>query len=100
MRNDDAVLTPGPAVRVDFSSLHGFAAELRVLAQQVIDRCSFIHTGLDSDLDGELGRVENDWLSHRRQLQSFLSDTARSLDAIVAQYEKTNDSVARAGRPR
>jgi len=86
----------GSAITVDYAALRGLAADLRSLAQQVTNRSLIVQSDLDHDLFGRLTSVENDWSTHRRKLQSFLSDTAQTVDDIVAQYEKTDDMIAAA----
>ena len=88
-------------IRADFDRMHAFARRLRKLAQEVSDRSGFARCAtLDRDLSGHLHQVEKDWMTHRSQMQSFLSETANSIDRIVAEYEKTNDTVASAATPR
>lgn len=87
---------PAAGIRVDYAALHRLSADLRGLAHQLGYRSVIVQPALDSDLFGRLTNVENDWSSHRRHLQSFLSDTAKTIDDIVAQYEKTNDMIASA----
>ncbi|HEU5269675.1 MAG TPA: hypothetical protein VFU36_07100 [Jatrophihabitans sp.] len=88
-------------IRADFERMHGFAHRLRELAQEVGDRSGFVHCeALDRDLTGHLHEVEKDWTKHRLQVQSFLCETADSIDRIVAEYEKTNDTVASAATCR
>jgi uncharacterized protein YukE len=88
-------------IRADFERMLGFAAELRDLARELAGRSGFVHCeALDHDLGGHLHQVEKDWKAYRSQVQSFLSETADTIKQIVAQYEKTNDTVASAATSR
>jgi hypothetical protein len=91
---DDCTASAGTTISVEFSTLRVLAAQLRDLALQLSTHCAIVQPELDSDLFGKLTAVENDWTAHRHKLQSFLSDTATSVDGIVAEYEKTDDMVA------
>jgi len=89
------------AIRADFDRMTSFAHRLHKLAQEVGDRSGFVHCdALDRDLTGHLHLVEKDWMAHRSQVQSFLTETADAITRIVAQYEKTNDTVASAATCR
>lgn len=89
------------AIRADFDRMHSFGRRLHKLAHEVGDRSAFAHCdALDRDLTGHLHLVEKDWMTHRSQVQSFLSETAATIDRIVAEYEKTNDTVASAATCR
>ena len=93
----DKGVQPGAdvAIQADYQQMHGMAFRLRELARQLGGHSGFVQSAaLDQDLSGRLSRVENDWTRHRSRLQSFLTETASGVDRIVAQYEKTNDTVA------
>jgi len=96
MRDTTAGQANGPTISVDFSTLRILAGQLRDLAQHLSNRCAIVQPALDRDLYGKLSDVESDWTSHRHKLQSFLADTASTVDQIVAEYEKTNDMITRA----
>jgi hypothetical protein len=85
------------AIRADFDQMRSFAQDLHELARDLSARSGFVHCeALNHDLIGHLHQVEKDWTAHRSQLQSFLSETANTIVRIVAEYEKTNDTVASA----
>lgn len=95
MRN----LPPGPAgatITVDFHALRRLAQTMHELSGRLAGPGEIASAELDSDLLGRLKSVDGDWSAHRRQLQSFLSDTAAAVEQIVAQYEKTDDMIASA----
>lgn len=99
----DKGVQPGAyvAIQVDYQRMRGLAFRLRELARQLGGHSGFVQSAaLDQDLSGRLSRVENDWIRHRSRLQSFLAETATGVDRIVAQYEKTNDTVASAATRR
>ncbi|MFL6163410.1 MAG: hypothetical protein ACJ74U_14425 [Jatrophihabitantaceae bacterium] len=99
---DKNMLTAGDVmITVDFDRMRRLARDLRELAQRVGGHSGFVHSdALDHDLTGHLHRVENDCRVHRSHLQSFLSETATTIERIVAEYEKTNDTVASAATIR
>jgi hypothetical protein len=100
--HDQNLSAAGDAViRADFQRMRTLAGDLRELARQVGDRSGFVHSdALDHDLVGQLSKVEKDWVAHRSRLQSFLAETASTIQQIVVEYEKTNDTVASAATTR
>jgi uncharacterized protein YukE len=101
MRDQNLSAAGDAMIRADFQSMRTLAGDLRGLARQVGDRSGFVHSdALDHDLTGQLRKVENDWVTHRSRLQSFLSQTAATIQQIVVEYEKTNDTVASAATTR
>jgi hypothetical protein len=98
---DTYLPAPDVMIRADFDRMRDYAAELRGLAREVADRSGIVHCEvLDHDLGGHLHQAEKDWKAYRSRLQSFLSETADTIDRIVARYEKTNDTVASAATCR
>ena len=88
-------------IRADFDRMRGYAVRLRGLARELADGSGFVHCeALDHDLAGHLHQAEKDWKAYRSQLQSFLSESADTIELIVAQYQKTNDTVASAATCR
>jgi hypothetical protein len=101
MREEKVSAGGAAAIEVDFQRLRTMANNLRELAQQLGDQSAFVHSGaLDHDLVGQFSKVEKDWAAHRCRLQSFLSETASTMQQIVVEYEKTNDTVASAATIR
>ena len=101
MRTENGSAAGAAAIQADFQRMRTLAGGLRELAQQLGDRSGFVHSdALDHDLVGQLDKVENDWSAHRSRLQSFLSETASTIQQIVVEYEKTNDTVASAATIR
>jgi hypothetical protein len=101
MRDQNLSAAGDAMIRADFQRMRTLAGDLRELARQVGDRSGFVHSdALDHDLTGQLRKVENEWVAHRSRLQSFLSQTAATIQQIVVEYEKTNDTVASAATTR
>jgi len=93
--------TPDVMIRADFDRMRDYAARLRGLARELADRSGFVHCeALDHDLSGHLHRAEKDWRAYRSRVQSFLSESADTIELIVAQYQKTDDTVASAATCR
>jgi len=93
----DSYLVPDVVIRADFDRMRDYAVGLRGLARELADRSGFIHCeALDHDLAGHLHQAEKDWKAYRSQLQSFVSESADTIERIVARYEETNDIVASA----
>lgn len=100
MRDDSPATSSGDTIDVDFDALRALAGQLRDLVQQLSLHGAIVQPELDRDLFGKLAAVDRGWSLHRRQLQSFLSDTATTVDRIVAEYEKTDDLIASAANSR
>jgi uncharacterized protein YukE len=101
MHDENAGTAQDVAIEVSFEKMRELARDLRELARQLADRSVFVHSeALDHDLRGQLRHVENEWSAHRSELQSFLSETATTIERIVAEYEKTNDTLAVAATSR
>jgi len=100
MHASNPVHDAGARIEVDYAAIRSLAARLRDLAQHLSSAGGIVQPELDSDLFGRLAYVQSDWSRHRRNVQSFLSGTADSLDQIVARYEKTNDMIASAATVR
>jgi hypothetical protein len=101
MREQNLSAAGAAAIQADFQRMRTLAGSVRELAQQLGDRAGFVHSdALDHDLAGQLNKAEKDWTAHRSRLQSFLSETASTIQQIVVEYEKTNDTVAAAATLR
>ncbi|HEX2903796.1 MAG TPA: hypothetical protein VHO01_10120 [Jatrophihabitans sp.] len=99
MRAPEPIAAAGARIDVDFGQLRQLAQQLRDVAGCLDGRANLASAELDIDLLGHLRVLDQDWSRHRRQLQSFLLDTAAAVAQIVAQYEKTDDMIATAATP-
>lgn len=87
----------GASISVDFTGLRRVAANLQGIAQLLNDRDASLQEELgDPDLAHALRIAEDDWRRHRRQLQAFMSSTAKALTDGVAAYRRADEVVAQA----
>ncbi|HEX4726612.1 MAG TPA: hypothetical protein VH298_02370 [Jatrophihabitans sp.] len=101
---DSSLVVPGSTIAGNFDQIRALADELTALAAEFGETPSIVHrmnnmTGTPLELAAALERAERDWVGHRRALQAFLDETARSVERAVAGYRAVEQDIVRAGRP-
>jgi hypothetical protein len=101
---DSSLVVPGSAIAGNFIQMRALVDELTALAAEFDDTPAIVHhmnntTGVPVELAAALGRAERDWTTHRRALQSFLAETARSVERALAGYQAVEQDIMQAGRP-
>lgn len=101
---DSSLVVPGSTIAGNFDQMRALAAELTALAAEFGETPAIVHrmnntAGGPLELAGALERAERDWAGHRRALQAFLDETARSVEQALVGYQAVEQDIVQAGRP-
>jgi hypothetical protein len=100
---DSSLVVPGSTIAADFDQMRALADELTALAAEFGETPAIVHrmnntAGAPPELTVALERAERDWAGHRRALQAFIDETARSVERALSGYRSVEQDIVRAGR--
>jgi len=100
---DSSLVVPGSTIASNFDRMRALADELTALAAEFGETPAIVHrmnntAGMPSELASAIDRAEQDWAGHRRALQTFLHETARSVEHALVGYRAVEQDIVRAGR--
>ena len=101
---DSSLVVPGSTIVGNFDQMRAVADELTALAAEFGETPAIVHrmnntAGTPVELAVALERAERDWIGHRRALQAFVDETARSVERALSGYRAVEQDIVRASRP-
>lgn len=99
-----SLVVPGSTIAGNFDQMRALADELTALAAEFGETPAIVHrmnntAATPLELALALERAERDWAGHRRALQAFIDETARSVERALSGYRAVEQDIVQAGRP-
>lgn len=100
---DSSLVVPGSTIAGNFDQMRALADQLTALAAEFGETPAIVHrmnntAGTPVELAAALARAERDWAGHRRALQAFIDETARSVQRALSGYLVVEQDIVQAGR--